>query len=476
MKAAAIPLLLALIAGALPSAESAAEDTKTGVDGRSAAADSARATADSRAVEQRLDRLETNWARLESELAELRAALQSLGAGQAASAATPGGSAAISDNVDQRLSAVETYAQSLRGELEQVKTTVTAQDQALSANSDAQSRALSLSSYGNFIVSDRSNADTVFDAESFEIVLSGQPHDRIGFFSELEFERAATVGGDRGGEVLLEQAYVDFSLSDQLALRSGVLLMPFGNVAADHYAPLRDTISKSLSSYAIVPSDWTDNGFGLVGDASLSDNWHLNYETYLVSGLAADIDALGLRRARQGFGVDNNADKSFIAHLGLSRDTLVLGLAGYHGAYDDAGNLALDGLGLDFTWNPTPFKLTGELLRMQADRNAASDAILWGGYVRGNYDVSTWLPGFFAGNSFPDARLSLIYQYDYANIDDVNSTSNASRSEWQHTLGFKYEPLRSWIFKLNYEVSRAGRLPIRNGDGHAILMAIGYVF
>jgi len=277
--------------------------------------------------------------------------------------------------------------------------------------------------------------------------------------------------------VLVEQAYVDFALSDAIALRSGVLLMPFGNVAADHYAPLRDMISKPLSSFAIVPSDWTDNGFGLVGDASLSDTWHFNYEAYLVAGLGQNIGPQSLRGGRQGFGVDNNSDKALIAHFGFSHgDNVRVGFAGYRGAYDDAGNRQLTGFGLDWNIQQSAFKVAGELLRMQAQRPGGMDAVYWGGYLRTGYELSRWLPVAFSGESFPDAKLFAFYQYDYVDADDITSLLGASTSEWQHSFGFRYEATRNWIFKVNYEISRAGRLPIRNGDSRAILAAIGYVF
>lgn len=439
------------------------------------AADTSANQATRPAVDQRLDRLEQNWTRLESELAELRAALQTLAAAQTAGTAAPG-SQTVQAAVEQRLTAIEDHAQSLQGELGELKSTQQSQDEVLTANSEADARALSLSSYGYFIAGDRSNGNSKFDAESFEIVLSAQPHERIGFFSELEFERAATVGGPRGGEILIEQAYVDFSLTDSFALRSGVLLMPFGNVAAEHYAPLRDMINRPLSSFAIAPQDWTDNGFGLVGDVDLSENWHFAYQTYLVSGLGAEISDAGLRSARQPFGADNNSDKSLVGHFGFSyANDLQVGLSGYRGAYDDRGNRSLDGLGLDWSWNPAPFKLTGELISLRAERDQGSDANFWGGYVRGGYDLSWLLPEFFSGESFPDAKLNLFYQYDYVETGSLDA-SLEGRREWRHTLGFKYEPLRSWIFKLNYEVSRSGRVPIKDGDSHALQAAIGYVF
>jgi len=426
------------------------------------------------AADARLDALEKHWANLQAEMAEMRAALQAL---QAATAGSQPQAAVAGAAVEQRLNAVEAYAQTLNTQLTEVKTTVDTQEQTLTASSEARSRALALSSYGTFVAGKHAGQNSTLSAESFEIVLSGQPHDRIGFFSELEFERAANIGGPRGGEALLEQAYVDFSIIDALALRAGVVLVPFGNVVTDHYAPLRDTITKPLSSFAIAPSSWSDNGLGVVGDTDLSKQWHLNYEAYLVTGLGADIRAAGLRNARQGFGSDNNGDKAVVAHVGFNYlDNLTLGLAAYRGAYDDAGQLAMAGFGLDFSWTLADLKLTGELMRMDAERAVAADTRYWGGYVRSSYDVSQVLPENLRGKSFPDARLALVYEYDYVDIGNLDPAVEVSRREWRHTLGFKYEPTRSWIFKFNYETSRAANLPVVNGNDHAWLTSIGYVF
>lgn len=426
------------------------------------------------ADDARLDALEKHWADLQAEMAQMRAALQAL---QAATGTSQPQAAVAGAAVEQRLDAVEAYAQTLNTQLAEVKTSVDTQDQTLTASSEARGRALALSSYGTFVAGKHAGQNSTFSAESFEIVLSGQPHDRIGFFSELEFERAANIGGPRGGEALLEQAYVDFSIIDALALRAGVVLVPFGNVVTDHYAPLRDTITKPLSSFVIAPSSWSDNGLGVVGDTDLSSHWHLNYEAYLVTGIGANISASGLRDARQGFGTDNNGDKAVVAHLGFSHlESLALGIAAYQGAYDDAGKRALTGFGLDFSWTVADLNLTGELLRMDAERATAADAIYWGGYVRSSYDISQILPQNLKGKSFPDARFALVYEYGYVDIGNIDPAVEVSRREWRHTLGFKYEPTRSWIFKFNYETSRAAKLPVLNGDDHAWLTSIGYVF
>lgn len=414
-------------------------------------------------VDARLDALEARWDRMEAELAALRGLIER--------------SAGVAVEPAQSITAVSETVKALGDDLNAVRGEVATQGQALAAAGAARQRDIAISAYGAVNAGKRSGQDSIIDAESFEMVLSGQPHERISFFSEIEFERAATVGGPRGGEVLVEQAYVDMLLSDNLSLRGGVILVPFGNNEADHYAPLRDVIFRPLSSRLIAPSDWTDNGFGLVGHREISQNWQLDWEAYLIAGLDDQIGINGLRNARQGFGTDNNNNKAIAGHLTLrNSDNLSVGLGAYSGAYDDAGDLQLSGVGLDFNWRHEGWKFAGEYLRMRAERADADAATLRGGYARAGYDINRWFDANWSGESFPDARLSLIYEYDHVSVEDLTSLAGLVERERKHVLGLRYEPDHSWVLKLNREWSDATGRALVNGDADGWAVGIGFVF
>lgn len=420
--------------------------------------------ADAADVEARLDSLEARWDRMEAELAALRAAIE-----RSQSATAP--------QVPEAIAAVSGSVEAMGKDLETVRGDVAAQGQAIAAESAARQRDIAISSYGAVNWGKRSGQNSIIDAESFELVFSGQPHERISFFSELEFERAASVGAERGGEVLIEQAYVDMMLSDNLSLRGGVILVPFGNNEADHYAPLRDVINRPLSSRLIAPSDWTDNGFGLVGHRELSQTWQLDWEGYVIAGLDDQIGVNGLRNARQGFGEDNNNDKAIAAHVSLrNSEDLALGLGIYSGAIDDAGDQQLRGWGLDFNWRHEGWKFAGEYLRMRAERAEGGAATLYGGYARAGYDINRWFEPNWSGTAFPDARLSLIYEYNYVSVEDLTSLVGLVERERKHVLGLRYEPDHSWVLKLNREWSDASGRPLVNGDADGWAVGIGFVF
>ena len=137
--------------------------------------------ADAASVEARLDSLEARWDRMETELAALRSAIES-----SQSATAPA--------VPEAIAAVSGSVAAMGKDLETVRSDVAAQGQAIAAESAARQRDIAISSYGAVNFGKRSGQDSIIDAESFELVFSGQPHERISFFSELEFERAAAVG------------------------------------------------------------------------------------------------------------------------------------------------------------------------------------------------------------------------------------------------------------------------------------------
>ncbi|MCP3959506.1 MAG: hypothetical protein GY719_16790 [bacterium] len=422
-------------------------------------------------ADDRIARLESGLADLRREVQALREMVeQKLAEAQAGKPAAQG-LASIADTIESVASGLEAEQQ----ELAEAVRSNTATVEALSA---AEQRRTQVSVYGTFNIIDPQGQDSVFDAEAFELVFSGQRHDRLGFFAEIEFERAAAVGSRRGGEVLLEQAYATYTFSPAVNLRAGVILVPFGNFNVDHYAPNRDVISKPLVSYVVAPSDWTDNGLGLHGSLITGTNWSFEYETYLVAGLDANITALGTRAARQGFGIDNNDDKSLVGRFAFSRaGALNLGLSGYTGKYDDDDRLRLTGWAVDGSFELRRLRLTGEYNRFGAEQPTGPDAILEGYYGRLVLDVtSPWLRGGWHGRAFPTASLALVAQVDHVCLDGPLDGLMVTNSERRTTFGLNYRPNHHWVLKLDYEDSEATGAPLQKGDFRGYLASVGFQF
>jgi len=421
-------------------------------------------------IEQRVGQLEEGLGALREDVTALRALLETLTAGSTEEEATR--------QIDARIDSIEAATEGLSAEQAKLSSAVEDTTSTLDSMSEDERRRTNLTVYGTFNAIDAQGENSVFDAEAFELVLSGRPHDRLGFFAEIEFERAAGVGGRRGGEVVLEQAYASFSLAKWLNLRAGVLLVPFGNFNVDHFAPNRDVISKPLVSFVIAPSDWTDNGFGIEGGSLLGDIWSFDYETYLVSGLDSNITGVGTRAARQAFGQDNNNNKAIVGRFAWHRlDQFGIGLSGYSGAYDDLGALQLDGLAIDSLLHLGRVKLTGEYNHLTAEQQVGRDAVLKGYYVRFVLDIT---PGALrrgrAGALFPTARVELVGQYDSARLEGPVDGIFEHNRERRLTLGINYRPSRQWVLKLDYEDSEATHRTLQRGNFQGLLGSIGFQF
>ncbi|RMH20335.1 MAG: hypothetical protein D6696_08425 [Acidobacteria bacterium] len=421
------------------------------------------------AVDRRVERLEKDLAGVRRDVAELRALIEHLLAR---------GTAAERAAVEERVAAVEKQTAELDRRQQKLSDAVGEAETNLGILSETEARRSQVTVYGTFNVVDPQGERSVFDGEAFELVLSGQPHERLSFFSEIEFERAASVGGERGGEVLLEQAYATYAWKPWLNLRAGVLLVPFGNFNVDHYAPNRDVIAKPLTSFVVAPSDWTDNGFGFHGSTLLGGAWSFNYETYVVAGLDADVTAAGTRAARQPFGSDNNQNKAVVGRFAWNRGGwLEIGASGYSGKYDDDDRLDLRGWALDTSLTRGRFKLVGEYNRFDAAQLSGPDAVLRGYYGRVVLDVTPgWMRRGWHGSAFPNAQLALVGQYDRVRLAGPLDGVYATNVERRFTFGINYRPTHQWVLKINYEDSEATALPLQRGTLQALLASIGFQF
>ncbi len=413
-------------------------------------------------LQEKIKNLENNLNNLQQQIRDLKADLKN--------------DTSISNS--ERIANLEAYAVQLHDVLAEIQNSVTDNSSEIERVSHVQDNQPHLGMYGAISAGKTSNKNSVIDGESFEIVLNGQPHKRLSYFMELEFERAATVGGSRGGEVLLEQAYTDLVLNSWANFRAGVLLMPFGNIERDHYSPLREVISKPLTSYALAPSDWTDNGFGFTGRFNLSDNWFADYQTYVVAGLDDNISTTGLRGTRQGFGEDNNSNKAVTGKISL-QDTQGhrVGFSLYHGAWDDASDHFITGLNVDFDLRWKWLNLTGEYTNMMIDRETHGNINMDGFYIRSIASLDYFMANNWLSADFPNAQLQLVAQYDQANVENFFDPYAADNRERRLTLGLRLLPLKAWALNFNYEHSEAdGPDTILRGDADTWLVSVGYVF
>ncbi len=410
----------------------------------------------------KIKRLEAGFASLQQQINDLR---RDMGAD-------------VSDENAQRLANLEEFAVQLNKVLTELQEKVEENKNEVARITTEQQNKPNIGAYGTITAGKINGQDSIIDGQSFELIISGQPHEKISYFTELEFERAAAVGTARGGEVLVEQAYTDIQLTSWMNFRGGVLLMPFGNIERDHFAPIREVVSQPLTSYAIAPAAWSDNGFGVNGRFNLSDTWIADYQAYVVAGLDDNISTTGLRSTRQGFGVDNNNSKAFVGKINLQNTAgYNVGLSYYKGAYNDAGTKDMIGFNIDFDYKKGWFEILGEYTDMDIEQEIGKDTHLDGYYLRSIFSLNGLLPDDFLGDDFPHANLSFVAQYDEATIENFFDPTVAENYERRVTLGLRLKPTSSVMLNINYEDANArGADIIQRGNDELWVFSLGFVF
>src|SRR3989454_5908660 len=139
----------------------------------------------------------------------------------------------------------------------------------------------------------------VVNLARFVVYLAHSFDDRLAFRSELEVEDAKVEGGKPGGEVGLEQAYLDYRLADWVTLRTGLVLAPVGIINETHEPPTFNGVERPGFDHDGIPTTWREIGVGAVG--TIPGGGGLAYRVYLVNGLRADglSAAEGIREGRQ---------------------------------------------------------------------------------------------------------------------------------------------------------------------------------
>ena len=123
-------------------------------------------------------------------------------------------------------------------------------------------------------------------------------NNKISFFSELEVEDAKVNGGETGGEVALEQAYLKFNLNRNTWLQAGVFIPRVGILNENHLPTTFNGVQRTFVETYILPSTWREVGIGFYG--SFQKITGLQYSIALVNGLnsAGFEQGSGIREGR----------------------------------------------------------------------------------------------------------------------------------------------------------------------------------
>lgn len=328
--------------------------------------------------------------------------------------------------------------------------------------SDSSENNLTLGAYGELTYNQPEGKNGELDVQRLVLLLAYSFNDEVQFISEIEIEHVE--------EIFIEQAFVNYSIGNNVSLRGGLMLVPMGIINEYHEPTTFNGTERPAVDNKIVPTTWRELGVGVNArftDASLS------FQAYIFNGFKSteldgeEIKGLlegnsGLRGGRQK-GIKSTVDSptfstkiDFYGILGLR-----LGLSGYFGktqAEDSIENIegAIIGitmLGFDARYKYKRFEARGEFIYTSLrDTDSYNDltgkdlgSALMGYYIEGGYNV------------FPlSAEQRLIAfiryeQYDTHAKTEYNIVKDDSFNRTDITMGLSYHIVDGVVLKGDYQ-------------------------
>ncbi|HKY60241.1 MAG TPA: hypothetical protein VJP59_04440, partial [Gemmatimonadota bacterium] len=185
----------------------------------------------------------------------------------------------------------------------------------------------SVSGYMDFHYNDFQPGGEQLDFHRFVLLFAHEFSENIRFYSELEVEHAFVKDGQ--GELELEQAFVDFHVDPNIAIRAGIVLVPVGIQNERHEGPAFFGVERHQVETVLIPTTWFEPGVGVFGRLAPG----LDYKIYLLGSLdGTKFTAGGIRGARsKGFLTDASSPAAAGRLIYRGFPDLTLGASIYRG-------------------------------------------------------------------------------------------------------------------------------------------------
>jgi hypothetical protein len=328
--------------------------------------------------------------------------------------------------------------------------------------------------YGSAFYQHDVNAQTSMADLARMVLFVGHSYGSISFFSELEVEDAKVSGGEEGGEVAFEQAYLKFNLDPQHYITAGLFLPRIGILNENHLPNDFNGNERTQVETFIIPSTWRELGIGFYGSLS---SLPLNYSAAIVNGLnsASFEHGSGIREGRfEG----RNASANNLAVTGSVQTyigDIKIEASGYYGGTvglspRQAGSLQLNGgmfgtpvaLGeadIQYAAHGISLRFLGVFIsipdafainRAYANNTPASE---YGAYAEIGYDL---LHTFGSAN---EKQLIVFIRYETLDMNATipsNGTLDGTLNQQQIIIGLNYLSINNVVIKADARFVQTG--------------------
>lgn len=341
-------------------------------------------------------------------------------------------------------------------------------------NLEAVPNGMTFGGYAEVLYNQPESSNGEIDVQRLILLFGYKFDDRTQFVTELEFEHVK--------EVYIEQAFVNYAVSNSLNVRAGLMLVPMGIISEYHEPTTFNGVERPSIDNKLVPTTWREIGLGVSGR---SDALSLRYQVYLFNGFLSHNGTDGLIKGDNGFrsGRQKGAESVLrTPNLSMKVDFygiigLRLGLSGYFGktqaadeVFDTLGSrVGLSMIGLDARYSYKKFTARGQFIT-----SSITDAYKYNEFTA--EDLGSGMSGYYiegAYNLLPITnrqRLFTFVRYENFNTHQSvpsNVDQNLSYHRKEVTTGFSYHIAPGAVFKVDYQSKSTGLANSENGQFNA---------
>ena len=314
---------------------------------------------------------------------------------------------------------------------------------------------LTIGGYGEITYNDPDSGVSEIDVQRLVMLFAYKFDDRVSFITEIEFEHVK--------EVYVEQAFLNYGVSDNFNLRGGLMLVPMGIVNEYHEPTTYNGVERPSLNNKLVPTTWREMGLGVYGRINSAS---IRYQAYVMNGFISYNGEYklkgtnGLRSGRQkgAESVGSNANfASRIDYYGLLG--LKLGLSFYNGKTQTTdkdiigSQVGLSMFGFDARYVKNRFSARSEYI--SASLSDTDKYNLASGKDLGSKMSGYYIEGAF--NLLPSSakqKLDAFVRYeDFDTHAEVagNLTKNDLFHRKETTFGFSYHLADGAVFKMDWQ-------------------------
>src|SRR5581483_9737365 len=232
-------------------------------------------------------------------------------------------------SIDQKIDALQQQIEELKAEVSRLRSAQPPAPPdappARPATAAPAQRATSFFGYGEFNYNRYRDSERTSraDLRRFVFGFGHRFNERLTFNSEVELEHAVASASDQG-EVEVEQAYLNYEVSDALNVKGGLFLIPLGLLNETHEPPTYYGVERNEVETRIIPTTWRELGVGVHGALAPGFRYDLGVTTGFDAG-KIDDPATGIRSGHQEGQRANAKDLSVYAALNYRAPGLLVG-------------------------------------------------------------------------------------------------------------------------------------------------------